>query len=177
MENREDYSNADSLKEIEEHVSEIEEEKTEPSYFQEDEDTPDVPEQVSAAIVKYQISADISKQSQAFFDMFKAFFGRHVVNSNTKRTDNLRHLDEIDLAVGYKDVPYMRCRTNEILLKTTSEYQMCRSNQEIGGFDRKIQYTNIKRDLVDVKQEQTTFAKSAKKTGGILGFLRRKKGE
>jgi hypothetical protein len=181
-----DYEDIDSLQDIEEYVQRIRPEKTDdekpvdkqysydPKLTSMDEDQPDIPEPLNAALLKYQIMAEVNRGQRDFFDSNVAFFGTHVVNSNTKRIDNLRHLDEIDLSNGYRDIPYMRERATEIKLKATSEFQMCRSNQEIGGFDRKMQYTNIRRDEVDVKQQQSIFRPGKKKTG-ILGIFSRKK--
>ena len=133
------------------------------------ENHPDMPEELNTSLLKYQISPEISRYQEKYFDINKAFIGRHVVNSNTKRLDNLRHLDAQDLCNIYKNIPMMRHRAVQIRVRETSEFQMCRSNPEIGGFDRKMQYTSIKRDLVDVKQEQIS---AAKKSGGLLGWIR-----
>jgi hypothetical protein len=152
----------------------IEEPQPVTNYY-DDEDQPTQPEELSTALIKYQIGAEISKQQEKYFDINRAFHGRHVVNSNTKRMDNLRHLDAQDLCNIYNRIPTMRHRAVQIRMRETSEFQMCRSNPEIGGFDRKMQYTNIKREMVDVKQEQTMLSKHTKKTGGILGFLGKKK--
>jgi hypothetical protein len=48
---------------------------------------------------------------------------------------------------------------------------MCRSNPEIGGFDRKMQYTNIRRDSMDVNQKQQIINSGKNKSGGILSML------
>jgi hypothetical protein len=140
-----------------------------------DEDQPIQPEELNVALIKYQIGAEISKQQEKSFDINKAYYGRHVVNSNTKRMDNLRQLDAQDLTNQLNRIAVLRHLAVLIRMRVTSEFQMCRSNPEIGGFDRKMQYTNIKREMVDVKQEQTMLSKNVKKTGGILGFLGKKK--
>ena len=101
--------------------------------------------------------------------------GRHVVNSNTKRQDNFRHLMQFDLCDDYDLIPSRRQRCNQIRQRVTAEYQACRSNPEIGGFDRKLQRSVIKREDVDVRQSQTMNDFSKKKKRSILGIISGKK--
>ncbi|HUT00397.1 MAG TPA: hypothetical protein VMY59_08785 [Candidatus Thermoplasmatota archaeon] len=123
------------------------------------------------ALIQYQIQAEIAKIQKEKFDPNVSFFGTHVVNSNTKRPDNLRHLGEFDSTRMARDIPYMREYATDIKIRTTSEYQMCRSNPEIGGFDRKMQYTNIRRESMDVNQKQQITSGGKSKKGGILSWF------
>jgi hypothetical protein len=131
-----------------------------------------IPESYEVAAHKYNIEADIAPAQQHDFDPNRAFFGRHVVNSNTKRMDNFRHLMQMDLCDDYDMIPTRRQRSNSIRQRVTAEYQSCRSNPEIGGFDRKLQRSVIKKEDVDLRQTQTlNNTKNKKKTlfGRFLG--------
>jgi hypothetical protein len=137
-----------------------------------DDDKPDIPEEMQKAIIQYQIQPEISKKLKKQFDPNVFITGTHVVNSNTKRVDNLRHLGEFDSTLILRNyIPYLRGRATDTKIRTTGEFQMCRSNQEIGGFDRKMQYTNIRRDSVDVNQKQSITQTGKMKKGGILSTL------
>lgn len=137
----------------------------------EDPDKPDMPEALGSSVLKYHKSAEISNKLEDQFDPNVAFFGSHVVNSNTKRIDNLRHLGELDSTIIVRNIPYMRECGTDTKVRTTSEFQMCRSNVEIGGFDQKMGRTNITKEDVDLKQSQNINHGQEKKTGGILGML------
>lgn len=95
------------------------------------------PEEIQKALIQYQIQAQVAEKQKQKFDPNVSFYGTHVVNSNTKRIDNLRHMGEFDSTRLARDIPYMREYATDIKIRTTSEYQMCRSNPEIGGFDRR----------------------------------------
>jgi len=142
------------------------------SDFDEDERTGFSPATVP---IKYRTEAQVPKTQKNFFDQYQGAYGRHVALSNTKRLDNPRHLNALDLQYIYDRIPTLRHRGNEIRVRETSEYQMCRSNQEMGGFEAKLGVTNIKRENVDVKQAQSLFESnpSKKKKKGMLSFLRR----
>lgn len=134
-----------------------------------------IPESYEIAAHKYNIEPDIASEQQHAFGPNRAFFGRHVVNSNTKRQDNFRHLMQFDLCDDYDLIPSRRQRCNQIRQRVTAEYQACRSNPEIGGFDRKLQRAVIKREDVEVRQTQTMNNLSKKKKRSILGIISGKK--
>ena len=134
-------------------------------------DHADMPEEMQKAILQYQIKAEIARKLQDKFNPNVTWFGTHVVNSNTKRMDNLRHLGEYDSTCIVRRIPYLRNRGIDTKIRTTSEYQMCRSNPEIGGFDRKMQYTSIRRDNVDVNQRQQITGNNPKKKSGLFSAL------
>jgi hypothetical protein len=129
----------------------------------------------SSVPIKYRTEAQVPKNQEKFFDQYQGSYGRHVALSNTKRMDNVRHLNALDLQYIYDRIPTLRQRGNEIRVRETSEYQMCRSNQETGGFEAKLGVTNIRRENVDVKQAQSLFSADdgKKKKKGMLNFLRR----
>lgn len=131
-----------------------------------------IPESYEVAAHKYNIEADIAPGQMHDFDPNRAFFGRHVVNSNTKRMDNFRHLMQMDLCDDYDLIPTRRQRSNIIRQRVTAEYQSCRSNPEIGGFDRKLQRSVIKKEDVDLRQTQNLNRNNAKRKtlfGRIIG--------
>lgn len=160
--------------EIEREVDSLAIEQEAPTEYISEEDEPISPEPVGTVLTKYRVEPSIPKSQEKNFDPFKGSFGRHVALSNTKRMDNLRHLDAIDLVSIYDRIPTMRHRATMIRIRETSEFQMCRGNPEIGGFEAKIGVTNIKREDVDLKQTQT-MGNTAKRKKGMLGFLRRNK--
>jgi hypothetical protein len=155
------------VQEIHDHIEDLKRKQQE----DEDPDKPEFPESIGSSLLKYQKGAEVAKTLEDQFDSNVAFTGVHVVNSNTKRLDNLRHLGEYDSARMVRAIPYMRECGTDIKVRSTSEFQMCRSNPEIGGFDQKMGRTNITKEDVDLKQQQTINKTGEKKSGGILGFL------
>jgi hypothetical protein len=144
----------------------------------EDNDRAVFPEEMNKALIQYQIQPEVSKKLRNKFDPNVFITGTHVVNSNTKRIDNLRHLGEFDSTLILRNyIPYMRGRATDTKIRTTGEFQMCRSNPEIGGFDRKMQYTNIRRESMDVNQKQQIISQGKAKSGGILSLLNPFKGK
>lgn len=136
-----------------------------------------MPEDHEISAHKYNIEPDIPTEQKHDFDPNRAFFGRHVVNSNTKRKDNFRHLMQMDLCDIYDMIPSRRQRSTQIRQRVTAEYQSCRSNPEVGGFDRKLQRAVIRREDVDVRQSQSLYSENGgkKKKSSMLGFIKNKK--
>lgn len=126
--------------------------------------------------VKYRTEADVPRYQEKYFEAYRGAYGRHVALSNTFRNDNPRHLNSLDLQFLYDDDSMATLRQNaeQRRIRDTAEFQMCRSNPEIGGFEAKIGSTIIRRDTVDLKQAQTLTQAGMAKKGGILSFLRRK---
>lgn len=179
-EDTEDYENVgfdeNEMDDIAEHVDYLKERKKTQlqSQMNQYEDDIDLPESFEVAAHKYDLNPDIPNEQQPRFREDRAFYGVHVVNSNTQRKDNFRHLNAMDLVDDYDRIPSMRHRATQIRKRITGEFQMCRSNPETGGFDRKLQRSVLKREDVDLKQAQTLSNLNQKKSG-ILGFLRRNK--
>lgn len=142
----------DSLEDIEKEV-EIIRGKSDDGYMDEEE-LPKPPEQAAMVLAKYRTEPDIPVHQADSFDEYRGSYGRHVALSNTRRSDNLRHLDALDLMYIYDSMPTMRHRADKIRIRETGEFQMCRSNEEIGGFEAKIGITNIRRENVDLVQTQ-----------------------
>lgn len=164
-----------AIEEIEQEIDGLEaEQQMPPLDLGRDEDEPSPPEQVGTVLTKYRVEPSIPNAQKENFEPYKGSYGRHVALSNTKRMDNIRHLDAIDLINIYDRIPNMRHRATMIRIRETSEFQMCRSNPEIGGFEAKIPATTIRREDVDVRQTQT-MGTVGKKKKGMLSFLRRKK--
>jgi hypothetical protein len=159
------------LQDVREHMAELKNRQKTEGRTDEDPDKPDMPEEIGAAVLKYHKSAEVAGTLIDTFETNVAFYGSHVVNSNTKRLDNLRHLGELDSARMARSIPYIRKCGTDIKVRSTSEFQMCRSNPEIGGFDQKMGRTNITKEDVDLKQQQTINKTGKEKGGGILGFL------
>ena len=139
-----------------------------------DDDEPLSPESVNTVFTKYRTEADVPKTQKKDFDQYRGSYGRHVALSNTRRLDNVRHLNALDLQYIYDDIPTMRHHGTQIRIRETSEFQQCRSNPEIGGFEAKIGVTSIRREDVDVKQMQSLVnTMDKKKKKGILNFLKK----
>jgi hypothetical protein len=161
---------------VQEHMEELRQERQkQDNLVDTDTDREDRPEETGATVLKYHKGAEISGKLEAQFDPNVAFFGSHVVNSNTKRLDNLRHLGELDSTRIVRDIPYLREMGTDIKIESTSEFQMCRSNPEIGGFDQKMGRTNITKEDVELRQQQTIHKTGKDRGGGILGIFSRKK--
>lgn len=138
-----------------------------------EDDEPILPEQMGTVLTKYRVEAEVPKAQRKDFEINRSFHGRHVALSNTRRMDNLRHLDAQDLCNIFDRIPTMRHQATLIRMRETAEFQMCRSNPEIGGFEAKIGVTNIRREDVDVRQSQSLFNGNKKKEKkSLFGFLK-----
>jgi len=51
--------------------------------------------------------------------------------------------------------PLLRHRAVGIMGKTTAELQLCRSNERVGGFEREIQQSIVKREKYDITEKST----------------------
>jgi hypothetical protein len=124
------------------------------------------PEGWGATIFKYQTEADIPVVQRKQLAPVRQMFGRHVSLGNTRRADNLRHLDVYDLTLTYMRIPLLRHMAVNRMGRTTSELQLSRSNEEVGGFERRMQTTQIKRESATVKD-----LSGGKKRGLLDKFL------
>lgn len=145
-----------------------------PVYETNEHDEPIIPEQLGTVLTKYRVEAEVPNAQKKDFEVNRSFHGRHVALSNTRRIDNIRHLDAQDLCNIFDRIPTMRHLATLIRMRETAEFQMCRSNPEIGGFEAKIGVTNIRREDVDVRQTQSLFDgdKKKKKSKGMWSFLK-----
>lgn len=139
-------------------------------YMDEDEDIIK-PSEWGPSLFKYQVEAEVPTTQRKDLNRMRPFYGRHVAMGNTLREDNLKHLDAYDSSLILEDCPTLRHLATRLKGREVSEYQMCRGNPEIGGFERKMQSTGIKRQDIDVNEHNYP----SKSKGGIFGFLSKKK--
>lgn len=131
-------------------------------------------DQPSTIYAKYRTEAEISKKQRPEFTPYVSNYGRHVALSNTPRSDNPRHLNNIDLQFMYDEEPMLAQRGTMVRISETAEFQECRSNPKIGGFEAEIGSTIIKRETVDVKQAQSLSQDVVRpKKKSILAFWRK----
>lgn len=133
-------------------------------------DSQEQPDNFSSVLTKFRVKPDIAREQRKDFNSKRAFFGTHVAYSNTKRTDNLRHLMSLDLTDTYDQIPILREMATEIMIAETSEFQMCRSNQRVGGFEAELGLVQISRQDATVKQYANPIVPEVKKKK-ILGFI------
>jgi len=107
------------------------------------------PDEYATTLYKYQVEADVPRSQRPSLDPYRPFYGRHAALGNTKRMDNLRHLDAYDIATILDECPTLRHRATTLKGKVLTELQLCRSNPEVGGFERRMQTTRISRQSVD----------------------------
>ena len=131
----------------------------------------DQPERFEVSHEKWVKNPDIPRSQLSRFDKNRSFFGSHVANSNTRRSDNVHHMMNQEASEMWDRIPTRRHRANFIRQKTLSELQLCRSNPETGGFERKMDRSVLKREDVDVKQLQTLSDGVKKRKSSMLGFL------
>jgi hypothetical protein len=131
-------------------------------------------DQPSTIYAKYRTEAEVNKKQKPEFNPYVANYGRHVALTNMPRSDNPRHLNWIDLQYMYDDEPMLAQHGNMIRIRETAEFQMCRGNPEIGGFEAKMGSIIIKRENVDVKQTQSLSQDiSRPKKKSVLAFWRK----
>lgn len=141
------------------------------TYTMDDNDEIDQPERFEVSHEKWLKNPDIPRKQLSRFDKNRSFFGSHVANSNTRRTDNIHHMMNMEAAEMWDRIPTRRHRANFIRQQTLSELQLCRSNPEEGGFERKMDRSVLKREDVDVKQLQTLSDGVKTRKSSILGFF------
>lgn len=124
----------------------------------------------SAVLYRVQTEADIPRQQKKQLNSVRQLFGLHVPLSNMMRKDNLRHINTYNLAENYMRIPKLRHMGVERMGATTTELQLARSNEEVGGFECKAQISMIKRESMNVSE-----AKSLKKPSLSERFLGVKK--
>jgi len=141
----------------------------------EEDDQPLELDPIQNVYTKFRVQPAIPKKLKEFFDRHKGSFDRHVALSNTLRKDNLRHLMAIDLQEDWRRIPTHRHNAYSIAIREVAEFQQCRSNPEVGGFEAKIGITSIKKSDIDIDQAQSLLAgaNGSKKKKGILRFLKR----
>jgi len=110
----------------------------------------------SAVLYRVQTEADIPRAQKKQLNSVRQLFGLHVPLSNTMRKDNLRHINTYSLAEDYIKIPKLRHLGVERMGATTTELQLCRSNEEVGGFERKAQISMIKRESMNVAESKPT---------------------
>ncbi len=124
-------------------------------YEEEEVEPPIPPEGWGPTLFKYQTEADIPKTQRHQLSPVRQLYGRHVSLGNTQRRDNLRHLDVYDLSNNYMRITLLRHLAVQRMGRKTAELQLCRSNEEIGGFERRMQVTGISRQSATMKEEMT----------------------
>lgn len=138
----------------------------------ETEETAEPPQMSAGVIYKYQTEADIPSKQKKQVGFFRMLMGRHVVLGNTKRLDNPRHINSYELAENYWRNPLLRHRAIGIMSKTTAELQLCRSNERVGGFEREIQQSVVKREKYDISERTSPMKPETRK---FLDRLRKNK--
>ena len=108
----------------------------------------------SAVLYRVQTEADIPRSQKKQLNSVRQLFGLHVPLSNTLRRDNLRHINTYNLAQDYIRIPKLRHLGVERMGATTTELQLARSNEEVGGFERKAQISMIKREAMNVQENR-----------------------
>jgi hypothetical protein len=166
-----DKKKLDEIHDIVDSEEEIDEDKGYSDLNLEDTgDRQEQPDNFSSVLTKFRVKPDIAKEQRKEFNGKRAFFGTHVAYSNTKRTDNLRHLMSLDLTDTYDQIPILRELATDIMIAETSEFQMCRSNQRVGGFEAELGLVQIQRQDATVRQFQNPIIPEVKKKK-ILGFI------
>jgi hypothetical protein len=166
--------NMDDIEKVHEVVDSMDDYTPKTDSWHSEEDEPTQLEPIGSVYARYRTEAEVPKSQKISFDAYRGAYGRHVALSNTRRQDNPRHLMAIDLQSIWERIPTHAQRATLIRIRETSEFQMCRSNPETGGFEAKIGITSIRREDVDVKQSQSLIKDiGQKKKKGILGFLKR----
>lgn len=122
------------------------------------------PQLGQGAVYRYQTEADIPREQRKQIGFFRMLMGRHVALGNTiRKLDNPRHINSYEMAEGYMRNPLLRHRAVGIMGKTTAELQLCRSNERVGGFEREIQQSIVKREKYDITENSTQGMTDEKK--------------
>jgi hypothetical protein len=128
------------------------------------------PQLGQGAVYKYQTEAEIPLEQRKQVGFFRMLMGRHVALGNTiRKLDNPRHINSYEMAEGYMRNPLLRHRAVGIMGKTTAELQLCRSNERVGGFEREIQQSIVKREKYDIT-ERSTQGMTEEKKKFLAGF-------
>ena len=136
----------------------------------------DLPPVTQGIITKYRVEADIPKDQKKQMESYRTSYGRHVVYSNTKRMDNPRHLNMIETQMGWNRITLFRERATLNGIIDMSEFQMCRSNEPVGGFESQIQATRILHEKAEATLKEYGL-NSEKKNKFFDRFRKKKKSE
>ena len=149
----------------EKYKKEEDEEKTEEDEYEEDYNALRTPPQLGqGSVYKYQTEAEVPREQRKQIGFFRMLMGRHVALGNTiRKLDNPRHLNSYEMAEGYMRNSLLRHRAVGIMGKTTAELQLCRSNERVGGFEREIQQSIVKREKYDITENSTQGMSEDKK--------------
>ena len=114
------------------------------------------PQLTNGANIKYQVQAEIPDRIKKLYENVASFFGRHVAMGNSPQSHNQRHLNQLDMVFTYsrENNVLLAHRGHEINLAFTSETQMKRSNERIGGFERETQQSIFRHERADIHQTQ-----------------------
>jgi len=128
------------------------------------------PQLGQGVVYRYQTEAEVPREQRKQIGFFRMLMGRHVALGNTiRKLDNPRHINSYEMAEGYMRNPLLRHRAVGIMGKTTAELQLCRSNERVGGFEREIQQSIVKREKYDIS-EKTTQGMTDEKKKFLAGF-------
>lgn len=129
---------------------------------------PERPEGLPTVFTKFRVKADIPKEKKKYFDGYGSFYGTHVAYSNSPRKDNLRHLFQMDLCQTYEKLTYVN-HSSDVMIKETSEFQMTRGNEEVGGFEARLGYYNVIRQDANIRRNPIVMQPPKKKR--FLGVI------
>lgn len=121
--------------------------------YDEDDDSPIRPEDMSVALYKYQVTAELPISQKKELDSYRVYYGRHAALGNTERFDNLHYIDSYDLTNILDKCPTLRHRALRIKGRSLSEMQICRSNppvKGVGGYERSIEQTAIHKRGIEI---------------------------
>ena len=90
--------------------------------------------------------------------------------------DNPRHLNMIETQMGWNRITLFRERATLNGIIDMSEFQMCRSNEPVGGFESQIQATRILHEKAEATLKEYGL-NSEKKNKFFDRFRKKKKSE
>lgn len=124
---------------------------------------------IETAIFQYEVDPKIPISQKENLEINSPFYGRHVALGNIVRYDNLHHLDNVDTVLLYDECPTLRHMGDEIRLLDITETQLCRANQETGGFTAKLLRTGIERKSIDLKETKPQGFLKKRRFFGLFG--------
>lgn len=121
-----------------------------------------LPISAEGAIYQYQLTPDLPKETKKQTNPFSMYWGHDKAMGNTKRADNPRHLNQMELHMLYHRNPLLRHRGAEIGMIYTAENCMARSNEDVGGFERRMQTTRTLKEHAKLEESNVSDEKKKK---------------
>jgi len=112
---------------------------------------------------RFLTQAEIPEAHKDDLNPYGTFHGHHIALSNLSRGDNLIYTGWLDCAYAFDRLAITRDLAKEVMEHALTLSQLQRANPKIGGFEREMQSSIIRRTDMDIGTKSITLEPSKKK--------------